>query len=58
MSHDTAFLLTGMGAGIAAGAALTFLLMRARAEVRPRTRDELLHRAQEYNLRALRAPAA
>lgn len=58
MSHESSRLLIGLAIGIVVGGIGTFALARAVSEKPPRTRDELLHKAQELNLRALRAPAA
>ena len=56
MTQDTANLLLGFGIGILAGAAAGatgFYLTRRT----PNRRDALLKKAQDYNVRALRAQA-
>lgn len=45
------------GIGLLAGGVMAYLTMRGFTATEPRTRTDLLRKAQEYNLRALRAPS-
>jgi hypothetical protein len=58
MDDNLTKMLAALGAGLLIGGIAGFTVTRALSEKTPRTRDELMHRAQELNLRALRAPAA
>lgn len=56
MDDNLTHMLAALGVGAVIGGLAGFAITRALSEKRPRTRDELLHKAQELNLRALRAP--
>ena len=56
MDDNLTHLLAALGAGLLLGGLAGFAVTRALSGKPPRTRDELLHKAQELNLRALRAP--
>lgn len=58
MDDSLTHMLAALGVGMVIGGITGFALTRALTDKTPRTRDELLHKAQELNLRALRAPAA